>query len=265
MASTALPIELYQDIFKYIGSHRDLLSLLTTTRTCNREAERLLYRQVFLGTAARHRTLLFQLLNSPRQSLLVVNLTVTISSDVDSKSELWTSLAGALKQMNRLKHLEISTRRFSRQLGWIFNGCHFQLETFGCDFYYDKDLVSFFTAQKRMHKLSWFGCIPHDSHLRLPTTALPSLTTLAGNPPNIALVFTPPRQSAITSLWWGVETFGFPFDKVLFPEEEPSTSLLSLVVGPYVDLGVLRYLPTLCPKLLYMQCSYLEVSFRRCS
>ncbi|KAF7365931.1 hypothetical protein MVEN_00468300 [Mycena venus] len=77
------------------------------------------------------------------------------ASDSQKLDAYWSSVAGALRNAARLRHLTIDIADPADSANaWVLDGCVFQLRTFHCDFDWDHALLAFLATQTELHDLS---------------------------------------------------------------------------------------------------------------
>lgn len=213
MSATAptLPVELYGRVLEYIAPRdlKTLCSLLLTSSTLSREAERIIYRDISKPITPHILPLLRNIASSPKIANLVQSLRLWgIRSlgfgedESESTLELFRLLSLSSLTLINLKQLSISYVAH-RTVESLLGNSTFQLEISHCTSCSDLNgvvLRSFLESQRRLHSLH-IPSIP--TGLRdFPITALQSLTLLSA-PYNVIHALLPGRN--VTDLRWSGE------------------------------------------------------------
>jgi hypothetical protein len=212
----SLPIELYRPIFS--AADRDTLrSLALTSRLLQREAERIIYREISIPFTSEIDAECVKLLNKPRIFDLVFKLDITqawIETATNLAPETTTYfdvLAPVLSNLSNLIVLSFDT--FSGmppegKCGKIFEGCTFQLRKFHCPFVLDDDLLAFLNKQSEIMEWTWTPI--YTSSRDLPAAALPKLAVFSFRGNGLAHGPVPPTSlittgRPITHVGWQVD------------------------------------------------------------
>lgn len=161
-----LPPEVYSVIAQHVERRADLCTLCLVSKSFQSAAEHMLYRTLDTGESSNTTLLCGVLVEQPRLSRLVANLTIYLNeegrddngSDPQvqqpflSSSHHWTSISRALRNTAGLRSLRVYVNSgIPMNYAWILDNCSFQLHSFHCDLAWDEHLVSFLSTQ---HKLT---------------------------------------------------------------------------------------------------------------
>ncbi|KAJ7624598.1 hypothetical protein FB45DRAFT_869508 [Roridomyces roridus] len=216
--------EVYRDIVRNVGRRSDIATLARVCKGFRIAAQRALYNTLIVGEADVE--LCGTLVTSPRLASLVIALTVqmgrleeeedeeddapveeteaeerTTRSSSDrrrsgeksspSPNPAWTTIAGALRNTTRLRHLTVDIADLADfPNAWVLAGCTFQLHTFHCDFDWDQPLLEFLATQTELHDLFIRDYVDLGT-AQSPT--LPSLSALECTFTEAAATLTPGR------------------------------------------------------------------------
>lgn len=168
-----LSLEAYRNIVNNIGSRADIATLCRVSKGFRNVAERSLYNTLYMRDVRDTISLCNTLTRQPRIAVLVDALTIFLSDDNsdsdDDESEsqteaeeerpplpddYWSSVAGALAKMTRLRYLNIHVNNdMDKATAWILNDCTFRLRRFHCDLDWDQHLVAFLNTQTDLDDL----------------------------------------------------------------------------------------------------------------
>lgn len=168
-----LSLEAYRNIVNNIGSRADIATLCRVSKGFRNVAERSLYNTLYMRDVRDTISLCNTLTRQPRIAVLVDALTIFLSDDNsdsdDDESEsqteaeeerpplpddYWSSVAGALAKMTRLRYLNIHVNNnMDKATAWILNDCTFHLRRFHCDLDWDQHLVAFLNTQTDLDDL----------------------------------------------------------------------------------------------------------------
>lgn len=160
-------------IIRNVTTRNDLVTLSFVSKRFQKEAERALYNTLHLRGHERTMAVCRVLSSTSRVSTLVEAISIFVgdhkppesSSDESDEEEdapedppvpgeYWFAVASALKQTKRLRFLSV----YFEQIGdaaqaWVLDGSAFQLETFHCDFEWDRHLADFLHSQSHLSDL----------------------------------------------------------------------------------------------------------------
>lgn len=225
-----LSLEAYRNIVENVNDHPSLAVLCRVSKAFRKLAERALYKTLEVK-AARHTMRLCAILSTtPHLAGLVDSFSVEVLRPIESDSDdddvdddergeeeqdqessetslpedYWDILSLALRNLLRLRHLNIHIYVPSvSSNAWILEGCTFLLRTFHCDFNWDPHLFTFLNAQTDLRDLyigdySDVNATP-TADTPTPTTpgnaatAVPKLSVLECTLIDAAVTFVPGR------------------------------------------------------------------------
>lgn len=275
-----LSLETYSLIVNYVASRENLASLCRVSKTFQKVAERKLYNTLDLRGYTRTASMCRLLSSKERLAILVEALSIHHTEDASTDSDgsvypfpedYWDTIADALRQASKLRHLNIYVDTGDEAThSWVLDRCTFQLRSFHCDFTWDAHLSTFLNTQFQLSDLylvDFRSDTPADTLLSpLHDRALPKLSTLECTFMEAAAVLSPGRpvsrlktcfsrsqilekRDEMSDLFTKLRTSRKPLRTLDIADssytQEFSTELLNAVVQTFANLNHLRYLGTL--------------------
>jgi hypothetical protein len=180
----SLTIDLYRPIFDEVTTLRDLAILARVSRTAQRDAEKVLYQSVTVGSPDEVVVFCKRVCSVARFGPYIRSFV----ADFDLRyptlvlRSFFTVWAAALRKMSGLLHLAMPTSTWlgfphARSCAQMFHGCTFQLQTLKTFYLFDDQFLSFISTQPNLRLLQFLREDPNLS-FTIPDDVVPHLRVL---------------------------------------------------------------------------------------